>query len=407
MKDFRCCGKVLGSMHELLQHFELCHHDQQTLTTLNQPHSDQSSVPPASKVPPPPGAAASAQHQTQQQRQSTGQNNLSSESNSGSSQPFLNAQNMGGSSQQRLNNGLGEFSRPSLQNNQDIDDVEDMEMDDIIGDTSSDIPLPQSQYSGRANTQMPRPQQFGASRVPPLDLNALNFGNPLQAHQGLRQSQPTTPVSAGRSSGLYQNNPTVSSVNTPTLTAHPVQKRQFPDSPGPSALDGALEFDNGFIGGMGGMSMDTSQPSTQQQQMGYKGYGLDNENGNDMLGLYIDDPAKRLYTQDGGATQPYAHFRLGNAQYGPNSEIARRIREQQMKAGLSDTTSGLHGEEPKPFRCPVIGCEKAYKNQNGLKYHKSVSLAYVSIFCRKDTNITHSTGIIINSCTKTTTVPSQ
>jgi transcription factor SFP1 len=26
------------------------------------------------------------------------------------------------------------------------------------------------------------------------------------------------------------------------------------------------------------------------------------------------------------------------------------------------------GEEHKPFRCPVIGCEKAYKNQNGLKY---------------------------------------
>lgn len=25
-------------------------------------------------------------------------------------------------------------------------------------------------------------------------------------------------------------------------------------------------------------------------------------------------------------------------------------------------------EEPKPFKCPVIGCEKAYKNQNGLKY---------------------------------------
>jgi transcription factor SFP1 len=28
-------------------------------------------------------------------------------------------------------------------------------------------------------------------------------------------------------------------------------------------------------------------------------------------------------------------------------------------------------EEHKPFKCPVIGCEKAYKNQNGLKYHKT------------------------------------
>jgi transcription factor SFP1 len=26
--------------------------------------------------------------------------------------------------------------------------------------------------------------------------------------------------------------------------------------------------------------------------------------------------------------------------------------------------------EHKPFKCPVIGCEKTYKNQNGLKYHR-------------------------------------
>ncbi|OBA28851.1 hypothetical protein HANVADRAFT_51295 [Hanseniaspora valbyensis NRRL Y-1626] len=28
-------------------------------------------------------------------------------------------------------------------------------------------------------------------------------------------------------------------------------------------------------------------------------------------------------------------------------------------------------DEDKPFRCPVIGCDKAYKNQNGLKYHRA------------------------------------
>jgi transcription factor SFP1 len=70
---------------------------------------------------------------------------------------------------------------------------------------------------------------------------------------------------------------------------------------------------------------------------------------------------------------PNAHFKLSGAQYGPNSDIARRIREQQLLAGVPDTTSILPNEEPKPFRCPVIGCEKAYKNQNGLKYHKAVS----------------------------------
>jgi len=30
----------------------------------------------------------------------------------------------------------------------------------------------------------------------------------------------------------------------------------------------------------------------------------------------------------------------------------------------------LERTENKPFKCPVIGCEKTYKNQNGLKYHR-------------------------------------
>ncbi|KAK9467914.1 hypothetical protein V1512DRAFT_260347 [Lipomyces arxii] len=29
-----------------------------------------------------------------------------------------------------------------------------------------------------------------------------------------------------------------------------------------------------------------------------------------------------------------------------------------------------HQGDDKPYKCPVIGCEKAYKNQNGLKYHR-------------------------------------
>jgi transcription factor SFP1 len=100
-----------------------------------------------------------------------------------------------------------------------------------------------------------------------------------------------------------------------------------------------------------------------------------------MLDLCIDEPAKRLFSPTGGygnQNQQYAHMRLGSGQYGPNSDIARRIREQQMLAGVPDTTAGMMpNDEPKPFRCPVIGCEKAYKNQNGLKYHKSVSRVQV------------------------------
>lgn len=31
----------------------------------------------------------------------------------------------------------------------------------------------------------------------------------------------------------------------------------------------------------------------------------------------------------------------------------------------------MENEENRPFKCPVIGCDKTYKNQNGLKYHRA------------------------------------
>ena len=43
-------------------------------------------------------------------------------------------------------------------------------------------------------------------------------------------------------------------------------------------------------------------------------------------------------------------------------------------SGGAGANGAMAGEEAKPFRCPVVGCEKAYKNQNGLKYHKTVRL---------------------------------
>ncbi|KAK5017682.1 Transcriptional regulator of ribosomal biogenesis proteins, partial [Cryomyces antarcticus] len=87
-----------------------------------------------------------------------------------------------------------------------------------------------------------------------------------------------------------------------------------------------------------------------------------------MSNLYIDEPAKRLFSKQGGFNNQHTGFT--NGQFGANGELAKRMREQQLMAGMGGNPVGFPGEEIKPFRCPVIGCEKAYKNQNGLKYHK-------------------------------------
>lgn len=56
---------------------------------------------------------------------------------------------------------------------------------------------------------------------------------------------------------------------------------------------------------------------------------------------------------------------------------ARRNGDRSMNDGdsmyIDDPARHLYvmeNEEYKPFKCPVIGCEKTYKNQNGLKYHR-------------------------------------
>lgn len=74
------------------------------------------------------------------------------------------------------------------------------------------------------------------------------------------------------------------------------------------------------------------QPHLQQQQQAQQQAGMMNspraatpmQDEEDLM--YIDDPARHLYV--------------------------------------------MENDEHKPFKCPVIGCEKTYKNQNGLKYHR-------------------------------------
>lgn len=259
---------------------------------------------------------------------------------------------------------------------QDDDAMGDMEMDD-------DFPiLQQAQYPVQNQARITQRSQFGqpaSSRLPNLDINTMNMGNPLQHHQGLRNSQPTTPVSAGRNGTIYYNNPTVSSVNTPTLTtypsAHPLQQQYYtPDSSAPGTPG---DLDGDFLGNMGNMNMGNMQ-YVQSQNQGYGGYDFSNDNS---MGDYcIDEPAKRLFALNGGFNQPQqpaqpaSATQLGDGQYSENSELAKTIREQQRLAGVPDPSAD--GGVPKPFQCPVIGCEKAYKNQNGLKYHKSVRIPH-------------------------------
>ena len=377
MRDFNCCGVHLPTMHELLQHFEDVHPDATPQSTLKLPTQREG---------PTKDTATANTLQPQMQQFSQQQPSTNTSLNQQTPARFPTSElGIPHNHPQRTYTKLAEPARAPLQLSHDIDDVADMEMDDINGPGFHDSSFSryhQPPYPSQ-NQQITPHSQFGrqsSSRVPPLDLNALNLGNPFQAHQGFRSSQPTTPVSGGRPGSVFQNNPMVSSVNTPTLSVHPLHQQAYRSTPDSSAPCTPRELDSDYIGVIGNMNMD-SQQLMQGQQYGNDEYGYGYSRTDIQC---IDEPEKRLFSPGGlSDTRVNNQNRLGGAQYGPNSEIALRIREQQLAVGLADTVDGLNGEEPKPFRCPVIGCEKAYKNQNGLKYHKGVRESMLITFTRR------------------------
>lgn len=372
MRDFSCCGLTLPSLHELLQHYEE-HHAQQMPASLQKQTSAQMSALPDSKAAIAAGAAAAVQERAQQQQQQQRQKveslsidrySTAQQSSSGPATPRA--------VHTPSRSAASENSSNQLQSSHDMDAVQDMEMDDEAPPATTGM---QPQYPMQDRPRMMQRSHFGrpaSARVPPLDLDTLNLGNSMQPHQGLRNSTPTTPIASGRMGNLYQNNPTVSSVNTPTLTTHRLQQQQYTNTPESSNPGTPGELSHDFISKYGNMPGCNNQYIMQNQFQGLGQYGYGN--GNEMLDLCIDEPAKRLFSPDGGFHNPLqsSSSKLGDGAYSEDSELARTIREQQRMAGVPDPQ--LDGSNvPKPFHCPVIGCEKAYKNQNGLKYHKSVS----------------------------------
>ena len=386
MSDFRCCGSTLASLHDLLQHYEECHAGAQGPPLSKQNSNQTPGTPPDPKAAIAAGAAAAivGPSKTQQQQDRVQQQ-------SGSNTPQRSATPV----QQKTISPYqtAPQTQPQVQPSisHDDDTVGDMEMDDVPT-TSADY----SQMSyGMPDAAAVMPTYSfghqGTNRVPPLELNTQ-----FQHYRSLRESTPTTPVSATRSN-FYRNDPTVSSVNTPTMpthsTHHPLAQQfsGYHITPESSAPGTPGEFADDFLGNKNAMDALNLGSNNFYQKTHFNNFG---HNPNEMLELQcIDEPAKRLFSINGGYSNPMpgvqqqqqnlqrqqpqeipdSALQLGDGQYSENSDIARTIREEQAKAGVPDPS--LDGV-PKPFHCPVIGCEKAYKNQNGLKYHKSVSFTF-------------------------------
>jgi transcription factor SFP1 len=313
MRDFTCCGMILPNLHDLLQHYEEAHTDtnpnRHNFTQFG-PKSAQamqgSRASRANSVTPGPNTAHTSPTQL-------------GRGTPGGGLPLMAAVER---NDQLNNSGMGNMP-------EDMDAVADMEMDDAIGT----MELDDSQRMHQTR------HMFGQQQRPQLHMETSGLA------QALRTSQPTTPAAA---SFGFQHNPTVSSVNTPTLTTQ--QQQQMPQQQSSMDVDGMDEDIPGMP--MGGGAADLGDVS----------FGT---NGNTDSNFCIDDPGKSLFSPNGAFPTGNRSFQAQLAQLGLTQ--AHLSDPQANKVLIQRLQTMMMSEEHKPYKCPVIGCEKAYKNQNGLK----------------------------------------
>ncbi|KAK3694847.1 hypothetical protein B0T22DRAFT_84127 [Podospora appendiculata] len=347
MRDFTCCDRTWPTLHDLLQHYEENHHANATPSTtrnLDTFGATQGNGRASSRATPSAPSTAGRAQQTTQSMQGYQQPRQLGVAGAG-----MGLGGIGQMMRQHQQAPIAQKSGHMSHMNDDMDAVGDMELDDTVG--LMDLDDSQRMQQTR--------QLFGQQQRPQLHLNSAGL-----PHQALRTSQPPTPAAA---SFGFQNNPTVSSVNTPTLTTQqglPQRGQQY--SQDNDDLDDEIP-------GMP-MKMNLNNMNMNGSQLGGLTFGA--------LGT-IDDPAKRLYSP-GGTTQMTTQQRAFDQQMQMQQQLHQHL--QSMNLDLSQLPPGTDpamiiqqmsalmippSEEHKPFRCPVIGCEKAYKNQNGLKYHKT------------------------------------
>lgn len=328
LRNFLCCNQQLDTFHDLLRHYETMHTGsnaaQSTQAGMAMPSAIGAQAPNRLSISRQTlsGAAVTAGRQNSAAFPNHGQmGGFGQQNRNGMSNTGFNGMQIGGQPQSSMgSNAQKQSQMANLQSNDDMDALGDMEMDDAVGTMEMDD-------TSQRTIQQTR-QMFGQQQRPQLQLNSTS--------QALRTSQPPTP-GASNSFG-FQNNPTVSSVNTPTLTTQ---------QPG-QGLDDELSAMGNNINLGDFSNFDSSS-----------------------LEYFINNPAKSLYSPNDGPAnqralqQQMAQFGLDANQFGNISDPNHILALQRAIANPGSIM--IPPEEDKPFKCPVIGCEKAYKNQNGLK----------------------------------------
>lgn len=329
-KDFSCCNVTLPSLHELLKHFEECHASQQ-MAPLGMDSNDTHDT---TRQPAPTHQQNNGNHIDLLGQASRGAGVTSPISGMGGLGLSMRQQQLAASQQRHYQHQVQQQRRYGQQEG-DEDDLNDTEAAGEMDMDGEDLTPPPTHAQSHTPRHTQPPQlRLSAPGTPSHVLSSVN--TPIMPHATLEL--PRHPISL---IGLNAFSPDSSVPGTPSALEHP--EFAFPH---PMQAYGGV-------------------PTVSQQQVHQA-----NMTSESMFGdLCIDEPAKRLYTPGGysvtAAQMQHLKYSMGvqGVQNNNNGNPPGRVGGVQ---GLP-----IGGVEDKPFKCPVVGCEKAYKNQNGLKYHKS------------------------------------
>lgn len=338
--NLKCCDTGFSDLHELLQHFEEVHSQAPSAFPykMSQQGSERLSRRKSSNL----GAVMSQADPSRPSNQVRGFQPMSDSKLNvlQGLQAFRSAQN--------AHDGL---AKSPLSPVPDLETIGDMDMDmddDQMQPIGSDMSMFQQQSDTFANANS------GISAL------SSGLGNSALDQQSYQSSNPTTP---NPNNHMFSRQNTMnSSVNGPALSS---QQGVVSDNGG--RLGTPDEPETGF--GNGPFTTNNLPFNTQVLQNLNSDFGsMDFNHGNDMLDLCIDDPAKALFSEQGGINaQQFPHFSFLNGTSSMRDDATRRLQAAQLLGKNKGP-----GEEERPFKCPVIGCEKAYKNANGLRYHEKV-----------------------------------
>lgn len=386
-RNFTCCGLDLQDLHGLLEHFEECHvaFDDDTVSTGA-----------AAAAAAGPGGVTAAGMEV---------DDAASEGTiSGPPSPRLNAHGASQRPFEAKKSALSAFEMPESPATGTIQLDPSMELDMEMDDEDSDTPynpLPPAASTASSMAQTPthafQPTTMSAfEKTLPLQgsaskkkfstaMNAHSIGRPLGGMGGLPLSGLEA-LQASRGGASAYSTPDSSIPGTPIMEEIPGQgvdgifsvpasastqpgatvglapSLLFPNTPAGSPP----EDDQGSASSQhGGNDSSTSGSVTDHPSVNLAagGSSLGSNSGGDYASL-----SRHEYPNDAKEAQSV----LLAAALGQNSIAALPTALHPLGTGVQISPSGRPYTPPseKPFKCSVPGCDKSYKQQNGLKYHR-------------------------------------